>query len=63
MTEVYLKTLQVAPYQEKHHQKPEFVAVQITKKECWEGLKNKLAGGWGKGKIYEWSGKVGSKVN
>jgi hypothetical protein len=33
-------------------QKLEFVTVQITKKETWKGLKDKLGKAWGQGEIY-----------
>lgn len=38
---------------ERNGQKLDFIVVQITKKETWKGLKDKLAKTWGQGEIYE----------
>jgi hypothetical protein len=50
MTETYLKKIEIAKVEkDKPNQAPCFVYVQITKKESWSGLKNKLAPIWGPG--------------
>lgn len=44
-------------------QKLEFVTVQITKKETWKGLKDKLGKAWGQGEIYQEGAKMNVLVN
>lgn len=51
MTEVYLKRIEIA--RAEKDRPLSFFYVQITKKESWAGVKNKLAIVWGAGDIYE----------
>lgn len=51
MTEVYLKRIEIARADKVRPLS--FCSVQITKKESWAGLRNKLTVAWGPGEIYE----------
>lgn len=64
VTEVHLKRIEIArKMKERNGQKLDFIVVQITKKETWKGLKDKLAKTWGQGEIYEEGAKMNVPVN
>ena len=53
MTEVHLKRIEIArKMKDRNGQNLDVVVVQITKKETWKGLKDKLGKAWGPGEIY-----------
>ena len=53
-----MKRLEISRFDKQRTLKRQHVWVQITKKENWEGLKNKLAVSWDKGQIcYSEDGK------
>lgn len=48
-----LKRILIARMDNNHPETKNFVLVQITKKENWEGLRQKLGINWGQGQICE----------
>lgn len=60
MTEVYLKRIEIARVEKDRPLS--FFYVQITKKESWAGLKNKLAVVWGPGDIYEFDERKNNQI-
>ncbi len=48
---------------DRNGQKLDFIIVQITKKETWRGLREKLGKAWGVGEIYEEGAGMNIPVN
>ena len=63
ITEVNLKRIEIAKLEKDKPEQLNFLFVQITKKENWEGLKNKLTHQWGLGQICYYDGKNNKVVS